>query len=515
MEWPEKMWSPSYNEPLEKAINWAGSLSVLDISKRSLIVGSPDETPESPALFLTSEGMLYLRVCWGVYYVLSSKLEDETVSKLKKIRSMALSLVNPERKLDISCALYHLKDVPNLIRETPVNESEPTAVFPFATQPTAKSEPIDLASRFSSAAGADESPTISDEEFDKILSIELPEVEYEPLTPNQVAQTLSLNIMWKVDESHYLFRSGGQLFLGGLFDKKGDWLADEEPFGDEKPLWFSSASHCESPVSVLLRHCKDISRRHSLNIMPLLICGEGCSIINEDDMITDWQKLNVCVCRVSAAVGSELPALDWAVSQLEKNAPIGRFGRLSSAVPAGYEELHFDSIKFIEELRCSYKAALCRFMNVEEPLAEKANYSLWYTPGHLFLIYACNSFAEWENDADDFSPFRPNLGGGHVAPKECLMSMARRMECLGNVRIHRVLLMNKEEVPSKMYGKILYENAQVGYSDDSSLRESTLSLADIVTTCRADDDYLSSPPECVLAMLKDYINGIPDEEEDS
>ncbi len=512
----EEKWSPSYGEPLEKPISWSGSLGLLDVSRRSLVLTTPDEKPDSPALFLTKDGLLYLRVCWGGYYVLSSQLEEETFAMLKNTRCIELTLINNERKVDISCALYHVKELPGLISDTLSAEAEETTedgpVFnpKFPQEGEAEKEPIDLESIFGSP-GTDESPTISDEEFDKILSIELPEVEYEPLTLEQVAKTLSLNTMWKVDDIHYLFRSGQQLFLCALFDEKGQWLADEEPFRGEPPLWFSSDSHCESPVSVLLRLCKDISRRHSLRIVPLLICGEGCTIINESDMKADWVKLEVGVCNVTSALGSELPTLEQAVKALEKNALIGGSDSLPGDALCGYEELHFDSQESIAEEKPDFTETLCRFMNVEGPLAQKANYSLWYTPGHLFLIYACNSLQSGSSGTN-----KSIWSGGRVTPPSRLMIMADCMESMANVKIHRVMLMNKDDRSGKLYGKILYENVLIGRFGGGSLpQEEPLSLSDIITTCRAADDYLSTPSESVLAMLKDVIDGIPDNEDES
>ena len=55
----------------------------------------------------------------------------------------------------------------------------------------------------------------------------------------------------------YIGVSKNQLFLCLIDKEAGDWLADEEKFNDEEPLWFSESSHRISPV----RKIEDVYKR--------------------------------------------------------------------------------------------------------------------------------------------------------------------------------------------------------------------------------------------------------------
>ena len=76
-------------------------------------------------------------------------------------------------------------------------------------------------------------------------------------------------------------------------------LADEEPFNDEHPLWFTDRDHRESPVWKLAVTCEMIRERlsrlshHAPEVWGVLLTG--CEVINYDDMLDVWKKLNVSV----------------------------------------------------------------------------------------------------------------------------------------------------------------------------------------------------------------------------
>ena len=76
-------------------------------------------------------------------------------------------------------------------------------------------------------------------------------------------------------------------------------LADEEPFNDEHPLWFSESSHRESPVWKLAVTCEMYRERlrrlshHAPKVWGVLVTG--CEVINYDDMIDVWAILGISV----------------------------------------------------------------------------------------------------------------------------------------------------------------------------------------------------------------------------
>lgn len=76
-------------------------------------------------------------------------------------------------------------------------------------------------------------------------------------------------------------------------------LADEEPFNEGRPLWFTESSHRESPVWRLAVTCEMIRERiHRLSLGPVKVRGvllTGCEIINYNDIKPNWEVLDVSV----------------------------------------------------------------------------------------------------------------------------------------------------------------------------------------------------------------------------
>ena len=97
-----------------------------------------------------------------------------------------------------------------------------------------------------------------------------------------------------------------------LNDKEpGDWLADEERFNDEEPLWFSESSHRISPVRkadlarlTLAEKLKDAD--FSFEVVPFVIEQIG-NIINAEDMLDIWRDLDVNVTRIDRGTPKEIP----------------------------------------------------------------------------------------------------------------------------------------------------------------------------------------------------------------
>lgn len=95
-------------------------------------------------------------------------------------------------------------------------------------------------------------------------------------------------------------------------DKAGDWLADEERFNDEDPLWFSESSHRVSPLTVLRRVEENAlnalkNAGISLNGHVILVKTKG-NIINAEDMLEVWKEMGVAVARSNEGMPEELPS---------------------------------------------------------------------------------------------------------------------------------------------------------------------------------------------------------------
>ena len=114
-------------------------------------------------------------------------------------------------------------------------------------------------------------------------------------------------------------------------NKECGWLADEEVFEDEPPLYFSESSHRQSPVFGLLhakekiRNCTYQGKTYAVRL--LLICNY--SIINYEDMLPLWEDLGVKVVHQTEDI------LDHLMESFYRNEDS--------------ERVRFDDIEFVED----------------------------------------------------------------------------------------------------------------------------------------------------------------------
>ena len=120
--------------------------------------------------------------------------------------------------------------------------------------------------------------------------------------------------------------SDKQIILCLLDKEPGDWLADEERFNDEEPLWFSESSHRISPVrkvDIVRKILADKLSESDMNfeIKAFVIVQIG-NIINAEDMFETWDELNISVTRIDRGTPKELKlfskTLEEANSRIEK-----------------------------------------------------------------------------------------------------------------------------------------------------------------------------------------------------
>ena len=96
-----------------------------------------------------------------------------------------------------------------------------------------------------------------------------------------------------------------------LNDKEpGDWLADEERFNDEEPLWFSESSHRISPVrkidvarNILTEKLSEANLPYKIEAFVIEQIG---NIINAEDMFDIWDNMNINVTRIDRGTPKEI-----------------------------------------------------------------------------------------------------------------------------------------------------------------------------------------------------------------
>lgn len=96
-----------------------------------------------------------------------------------------------------------------------------------------------------------------------------------------------------------------------LNDKEpGDWLADEERFNDEEPLWFSESSHRVSPVrkvDLARLILKEKLAEADLNFeIKAYVIEQIGNIINAEDMFDIWKDMDIHVTRIDRGTPKEI-----------------------------------------------------------------------------------------------------------------------------------------------------------------------------------------------------------------
>lgn len=109
-----------------------------------------------------------------------------------------------------------------------------------------------------------------------------------------------------------------------LVDKEpGDWLADEEKFNGEEPLWFSESSHRVSPVrrveiikDALSQKLKDSTFNQTVQAF---VVNQAGNIINAEDMFETWEAMGIEVTRIDRGTPKELKLFSKTLESSEGN----------------------------------------------------------------------------------------------------------------------------------------------------------------------------------------------------
>lgn len=96
-----------------------------------------------------------------------------------------------------------------------------------------------------------------------------------------------------------------------LVDKEaGDWLADEEMFNGEDPLWFSENSHRISPVCLLKKAADSVKNKledeNFEQKVSSFVIIQMANIINADDMFETWREMDIDVTRINRGAPKEI-----------------------------------------------------------------------------------------------------------------------------------------------------------------------------------------------------------------
>ena len=130
--------------------------------------------------------------------------------------------------------------------------------------------------------------------------------------------------------------AAGQICLC-LNDKEpGDWLADEERFNDEEPLWFSESSHRISPVrkidiarTILKDKLAEADLDFSLNAYVIIQIG---NIINAEDMFEIWNDMKINVVRIDRGTPKEIRLFAKALDDVDEKIAPDKFEKVKKLI---------------------------------------------------------------------------------------------------------------------------------------------------------------------------------------
>ena len=286
---------------------------------------------------------LFLKVKWKelfkrtynkIKYFFRGKKAAVTNQKFKYVKKKSHKKVRP-------VPLYaSAKAIEKKAAETPNTQQAPAYASGAAGMGTSSSQTMSSAGNTAGLFGAASVPGTSsapkkepaktvpsfldDEDF---ANIPLDDIKMPERTAlNEDIPALLIKAGYKVvadvdmDGTHvdYVAIDSVKILLMVLDTQKGDWLADEERFNNEDPLWFSESSHRTSPVymvSSLAKSFEDRLHKHGereMAVKPVLVEKEG-NIINAEDMISTWEKSGVLVCRTGIGGPDELPSVEKGV----------------------------------------------------------------------------------------------------------------------------------------------------------------------------------------------------------
>lgn len=122
-----------------------------------------------------------------------------------------------------------------------------------------------------------------------------------------------------------------------LNDKEpGDWLADEERFNDEEPLWFSESSHRISPVrkiDIARLILKDKLAEADMDFkVEAYVIEQIGNIINAEDMFEIWDEIKINVTRIDRGTPKELKLFAKALDDANGKISHDKFEKIKKLV---------------------------------------------------------------------------------------------------------------------------------------------------------------------------------------
>ena len=274
-------WTPKFKDWDERPIVMiGGEIQPLSSGKNDIGVSllNPDEDYDGDgAIFCISKTEFYLRYTWQCWYHIQ-KDDPVALEKIYKRHSASLTIFKNNDCQTHSVPVYHIKKLPE--------DLFLKGMEAFMVNITKSDEEL---------VEADE------EEYDDDESETDPESIYD-WTKYFFKQFKGHHIPELSSEEYdfHTYLCHNALFLVVFFTGKGDWAADEDPFGkDDWPCWYGPDSCRLSPVEKAnrldARFRADVTGDYITR--KVVVLADGCDLLNAT--IQDkWEEANVDVIRI-------------------------------------------------------------------------------------------------------------------------------------------------------------------------------------------------------------------------
>jgi hypothetical protein len=94
-----------------------------------------------------------------------------------------------------------------------------------------------------------------------------------------------------------------------LIEPTTEWIADEEEFDDEKPVWFTDKAQITSPFYLLSQEASVLQQEAEAPVTPVLVITAG-NILNAQTCLSVWKEKGGAVVRFMQGKPADLPTLE-------------------------------------------------------------------------------------------------------------------------------------------------------------------------------------------------------------
>ncbi len=208
-----------------------------------------------------------------------------------------------------------------------VNIAEPSTSY--AETPTFSGKATPVSVQASPSSSSSETPWNQDSMGDDVSNIPLediqlpqrePVVEEIPQLFTNAGYQLIENVRTSLQTLDFLAIAADRIYAVLIDKEAGDWLAEEEPFNGEAPLWFSEVDHRVSPIYELKQSVEELKNKIKTSlpdkkVQAFMIEQKG-NIINAEEMLRTWKELDVIISRTDIGGTEDLPVTTLAVENV-------------------------------------------------------------------------------------------------------------------------------------------------------------------------------------------------------